>query len=189
LRTHDVYDVIRRAQPLSELVSYRFPASQRRRYEQLPRHPHGFMAIGDAVCSFNPVYAQGMSVAALEALALRECLTSGTNQLPTRFYQRIAGIVESAWSVSAGGDLRFPEVEGERTSMVRFVNWYLGKLHIAAHTDPLVAAAFQKVVNMLTTPPTLMHPQVALRVLRGNVLRARGTVSSECKIAASSTIP
>jgi len=170
----DIYEVIKDAEPLTELVPMRFPANQRRRYERLARFPAGFLVTGDALCSFNPVYAQGMTVAALEALALGECLAAGPERLARRFFRQASAVVDMAWSVSAGGDLRFPEVEGERTPMVRFVNWYLGKLHLAAHQDPMVAAAFQEVVNMLAPPPSVLRPRVAVRVLRGNLRPAAG---------------
>jgi 2-polyprenyl-6-methoxyphenol hydroxylase-like FAD-dependent oxidoreductase len=151
--------------------------------------PRGFLAFGDAVCSFNPVYAQGMSVAAVEAQALGECLALGQNDLPRRFYRRIRPIVDSAWNVSATGDLRFAAVEGERTLMVRFVNWYLSKLHVAAHADPTVAAAFQRVVNMLALPTSVMHPHIIARVLRGNLRRHQNGLRAESRTAARASIP
>jgi hypothetical protein len=110
-----------------------------------------------------------MTVAALEALALGECLAAGPDRLAGRFFRQASATVDVAWRLSVGGDLRFPEVEGERTPMGRFMNWYLGKLHIAAHKDPVVAVSFQKVMNMVAPPPSLLHPRVALRVLRGNL--------------------
>jgi 2-polyprenyl-6-methoxyphenol hydroxylase-like FAD-dependent oxidoreductase len=174
LPASDIYEVIKDAEPLTALVPMRFPTSQRRRYERLARFPDGLVVTGDALCSFNPVYAQGMTVAALEALTLGTCLAAGGDQLPRRFFRQVTAVVNEAWSVSAWGDLRFPDVEGERTPMVRFINWYLGKLHIAAHDDAVVAAAFQRVVNMLIPTPSVLHPRVALRVLRGNLRPARG---------------
>src|SRR5262249_25055810 len=126
LRAPDVDEVIKDAEPLTRPVPFKFPASQRRRYEQVAHFPDGFLVIGDALCSFNPVYAQGMTVAALEAVALGECVAKGTDQLTRRFLRQASAIVDAAWSVAAGGDLRFPEVEGKRTPLVRFINWYLG---------------------------------------------------------------
>jgi 2-polyprenyl-6-methoxyphenol hydroxylase-like FAD-dependent oxidoreductase len=171
LAAPDIYELITDAEPLTDPVPMRFPGSQRRRYERLARFPDGFLVTGDALCSFNPVYAQGMTVAALEALALGECLAAGPDELARRFFRRAGAAVDVAWRVSVGGDLRFPEVEGERTPMLRFINWYLGKLHVAAHADPVVAVAFQKVVNMLAPPPSVLHPRVAWRVLRANLRR------------------
>ena len=156
----------------------RFPASQRRRYERLARFPEGLVVTGDALCSFNPVYAQGMTVAALEALALGRSIATGVDGLGRRFFRQARKVVDAAWNVSAAGDLRFPDVEGERTAQVRFVNWYLDRLHIAAQHDAVVAAAFQQVVNMLAPPPSVLRPRIALRVVWGNRLTRRDVASS-----------
>ena len=177
LPTADIYEVIKDAEPLSDLVPAKFPASQRRHYERLTRFPDGFLVFGDAICSFNPIYAQGMTVAALEAVALQECLAEGTDRLAQRFFRRASKVVDIPWSIAVGNDLRFPEVAGPRSPMVRFINWYMSKLHVAARHDPVVALAFQKVANLMAPPPSVLHPAVALRVLRGN-LRAGRTAGS-----------
>jgi flavin-dependent dehydrogenase len=83
-----VHDLIRTARPLSRITSYRFPAYQRRLYEDMRNFPKGFLVIGDALCHFNPIYGQGMSVAALEAEALEESLPKGLDDLASRFYRR-----------------------------------------------------------------------------------------------------
>ena len=163
---------IRLAEPISEPVSARFPASVRRRYEKLDRFPDGFLVFGDAISSFNPMYGQGMSVAALEALALDETLSEGPADLGRRFFRKAAKVVDNPWNIVVGGDLRIPETIGPRSAGVNFINWYMSKLHRAAHHDPVVALAFHKVGNLLAPPQTVMHPRIIARVLWGN-LRAR----------------
>ena len=170
-----IYDVIREAQPIGEPASARFPASVRRRYETLDRFPDGFLVFGDAISSFNPMYGQGMSVAALEAMELSETLAQGPSDLGRRFFRKAAKVVDSPWNIVAGGDLRIPETIGHRTAAGNFINWYMSKLHRAAHHDPVAALAFHKVGNLLAPPESVMHPRIIARVLRGNL----GNVAAE----------
>jgi 2-polyprenyl-6-methoxyphenol hydroxylase-like FAD-dependent oxidoreductase len=167
LAAPDIFEVIRDAEPLEDARVARYPANVRRRYERLDRFPDGFLVVGDAVCGFNPSYAQGMSVAAGEALALRDCLRDGPADLGSRFRARTAAIVDIPWQIAVGSDLRLPEVEGPRSAKVRLVNAYLARLHVAAATDPEVGRAFLRVVNLLDRPERLLRPGIALRVLRG----------------------
>jgi 2-polyprenyl-6-methoxyphenol hydroxylase-like FAD-dependent oxidoreductase len=162
-----VHELIRDAEPLSDPVRFRFPASTRRRYERLRDAPDGFLAFGDAIASFDPVYGQGMTVAALQALVLRRCLADGEGGLPRRFARLAGRLVDDAWAVAAGGDLRFPGVPGPRSARVRAVNAYLERLHVAAERDADVGRAFLRVVNLLDPPAALLGPSVAVRVLRG----------------------
>ncbi len=167
----EFYEVIKDAEPLSEIVSYKVPTSQRRHYERMARFPENYLVFGDAICSFNPVYGQGMTVSALESLALQNCLAKGSQNLRARFFKEASKVVDTAWSIAVGGDLRIPQVEGTRSFKVRFLNWYISKLHVAARRDPIVAIAFLKVTNLTTSPKSLIHPIISLRVLLGNILQ------------------
>jgi len=167
-----VYDIVSRAEPLTDFVSYRYPANLRRRYERLPRFPKGFLVFADAICSFNPVYGQGMTVAAQEASVLGECLAAGDEaDLPQRFFKAVEHVVDVPWDITVGNDLRHPQVAGARPAKVRFINWYIGKLHNAARHDAKVAAAFLEVANLKAVPERLLHPAVVGRVISGNLLR------------------
>jgi 2-polyprenyl-6-methoxyphenol hydroxylase-like FAD-dependent oxidoreductase len=166
LQFPDIYEAIRDGEPLDDPVGFRFPASVRHRYERLARFPDGFLVMGDAVCSFNPIYGQGMSVAALEALTLRRHLQGGSAPPPRRWLRDLARQVDVPWDMSAGGDLVFPGVQGRRTAKVRLVSAYLARLHAAAAHDAHLASAFIRVAGLVAPPQSLLRPGVVLRVLR-----------------------
>ena len=164
-----IHEVVRDAEPLGEPASARFPASTRRRYENLKRFPEGYLVFGDAISSFNPIYGQGMSVAALESDQLAAALSEGFDDLARRFFARAGKVVDIPWSIAVGNDLRMPEATGPRSAGLNFINWYMSKLHRAGHHDPIPAMAFHRVANLLAPPPSVMHPKVAWRVLLGNL--------------------
>ena len=169
----DIYDVIRCAEPLSDPVAYAFPANLRRHYERLTRFPERFLVMGDAVCSFNPFYGQGMSVAALEGLLLARCLDDeqepGT--LSRRFFHQARTIVDTPWTIAAGSDFAFPGVTGVKPAGTTAVNWYLSRVHRAASTDRVVCRAFFDVANLLKPAGTLFAPSMVGRVIIGALRR------------------
>jgi 2-polyprenyl-6-methoxyphenol hydroxylase-like FAD-dependent oxidoreductase len=175
LRFPDIYQTIRDATPLDNPVGFRFPASVRHRYERLRRFPDGLLVLGDAVCSFNPIYGQGMSVAAVEPLVLRRHLRRGALPRPRRFFGDLARVVDVPWDIAVGGDLVFPGVQGRRTLKVRLVNAYLARLHTAAAHDASLAGAFLRVAGLVARPESLLRPGIILRVLRTGPRPAVGT--------------
>ena len=104
------------AQPLDEPVGYRYPASVRTRYDRLTRFPDGLVVLGDAVCTLNPIYGQGMTVAALEAIALRRHLADGGAPSVGGYLRDVGRISGLAWALATTADLSFPEVVGRRTA-------------------------------------------------------------------------
>jgi hypothetical protein len=167
----DLGRALRRGVPLDDPVAFRFPASSRVRYEQLRRFPTGLLPIGDAVCSLNPIYGQGMTVAASQALALRDALHRGTPPDPRRWLRRVGRIADAPWDMVVGGDLALPEVEGPRSAKVRVLGAYLSRLHRAASDDATLAVAFARVMALVDAPPSPLHPRVVARVLRGGSRR------------------
>ena len=105
-------DALRTAEPLAEVCRFRYPESRWRRYDKMRRMPEGLLVLGDAICSFNPIFGQGMTVAALEALALRAALADGLDELAQRYFRAIGPLVDAPWQIAAGADLRFPAVPG-----------------------------------------------------------------------------
>jgi 2-polyprenyl-6-methoxyphenol hydroxylase-like FAD-dependent oxidoreductase len=167
----DVHKAIEAAEPIGDVHGHRYPASVWRRYERLRRFPAGLLAFGDSICSFNPVYGQGMTVAALQANALRDCLRTGDHDLARRFFRAAARIVSPAWQLNAGGDLALPEIEGDRPLSVRAVNRYVARLLRIAEHDPEVAATFIDVAALRANPAAMMAPLVLAKALLPRLTR------------------
>ena len=170
---------------IGEVIRYTMPHSQRRPYEKLARFPAGLLVLGDALTSFNPIYGQGMTVAACEALALREQLALGQAGLARRFFRAAARVVDIPWQLAVGGDLSIDTVPGKRALPLRLVNAYVARIYRVAPHDAEVSAAFQKVVHLLQGPQTLFAPRLLWRVL----VRGRSSSRSVAAAAAASTAP
>jgi 2-polyprenyl-6-methoxyphenol hydroxylase-like FAD-dependent oxidoreductase len=161
----DVFAAIHDAEPLDDIVAYRFPANMRRRYDRLRRFPAGLLVFGDAICSTNPGYALGMSVAALQAVALQDTLVGGEADLARRFFRAAAKPVNMAWQLAVGADLSLPQVPGPRPWPVRMINTYVNRVQRSAQHDPVVAEEFLRVAALQSSAPKLFRPSIALRVL------------------------
>jgi 2-polyprenyl-6-methoxyphenol hydroxylase-like FAD-dependent oxidoreductase len=171
LPSPELFALLSESRSESDVVAYNFPHSQRRRYEALARHPQGIVAAGDAICSFNPAFGQGMSVAALESRMLARWVARGRG--PERFYADCARVIDVPWSVAVGTDLRFPEVEGPRPLGGRLLRRYLDRVVAAAAQDALVGETFLRVTNLIDPPSSLMSAAMLRRVLLGR--RPRST--------------
>jgi 2-polyprenyl-6-methoxyphenol hydroxylase-like FAD-dependent oxidoreductase len=168
----DVFAAICDGEPLDDIVAYQFPANVRRRYERL-RFPAGLLVIGDAICPSNPAYALGMSVAALQAAALRDSLACGDRDLARRFFRAAAKPADTAWQLAAGTDLSLPQVKGPRPLPVRATNAYVNRALTAAEHDPVVAERFLRVASLQDPPSRMFRPATALRVALGYRRRRR----------------
>lgn len=185
----EIYDAIEDAEPLDDAVTFKYPASVRKRYEKLTRFPSNLLVMGDAVCSFNPVYGQGMSVAALESRTLRRLLAKGTIPDPRRFFRDIAKDIDAPWELSGTSDLGYAGVEGRRSLKVKFVNAYVGKLQEAAQFDPELATAFIRAAGLIDKPQALMKPATMIRVLRGMLRRPPSVVTEPTALPTVATGP
>ncbi len=167
LPTTDVAELAEGRQPLAPISSYRFASNRHRHYEKLKAFPDGYLVIGDAICSFNPIYGQGMSVALSEAHALDRCLAAGDDALAARFFREAARIVASPWAIATGEDYRYPQVEGQRPPGFALISRYMARAHRVATKDPVVLKRFFEVATLLAPPPAMMAPSIAWRVLLG----------------------
>jgi 2-polyprenyl-6-methoxyphenol hydroxylase-like FAD-dependent oxidoreductase len=167
LAVPDIYDALQHADPIDEPVAFRFPTTIRRRYERMTSFPAGLLVTGDAVTCFNPVYAQGQTVAALSALVLRQHLHSGAAPIPQQYFSDLArDVIDAPWEMTHTVDLSYPGVPGRRTLKVRIGQAYLARVQAAATRDGTVTAAYMRAAGMVDPPSALMRPGFMLRVLR-----------------------
>jgi hypothetical protein len=124
--------------------------------------------MGDAFCNFNPLYGQGMSVAAIESLILRDCLQKGDRDLPRRFFRRCAKEVRGPWRAAVSSDLSLPQIAGKRSASVRIGNAYLERVLTAAENDPLLVQQFLRVMHLIDPVSRLLRPSTMLRVFRAS---------------------
>jgi 2-polyprenyl-6-methoxyphenol hydroxylase-like FAD-dependent oxidoreductase len=165
LSSPELYRAIENARPQTRVWGYRQTENRLREYAAVPA---GFVTMGDAVCSFNPVYALGMTVTCLAALELRDGLRDGGGVLDSRAFQkRISKLVAAPWALTTGEDMRWPMTQGgEKTPKVRFMHWYLEHVIQLIPKSEEVFRRFQEVNHMLKPPTALFHPAIAGRVLR-----------------------
>ena len=164
-------EVVRAGEPLGPVVQHRMPCSQWRRYDKMRRLPEGLLACGDAICSFNPIYGQGISVAALDAVALRDCLRRGIPDLPRRYFRAAAKTIGVAWQTGATSDLAFPQVEGRRTASMRVTNQLVDRVLSACESDAVITTQFFRVTGLLDPPTRLLNPALLYRVAKINLQR------------------
>jgi len=162
----EIIAAVEDAEMIDEPVSMRFPANVRHRYERLSRLPDGLLVMGDAACVFNPIYAQGMTAAAIEAMVLRKHLELGWPPRPREFFRDLSRVIDAPWDMAVGGDLGFPGIEGRRTMKVRMGNFYIPRLQSAAAGDGVLSNAFLRAAGLIDPPQALMRPAIVFRALR-----------------------
>lgn len=181
LRSSILYETIQGAKPVSPIYSYRGTENRLRHYENLSRLPEGLVALGDAVCAFNPIYGQGMTVAANGALILNNCLhqqlknKSSLRGFSQRFQKRLAQVNTTPWLMATGADLRWPTTEGgQPNGMDRLKHQYLDRVLRLGVNHPEVYRTFGEVAHMLKPPTALFRPDIVAQV----VLQAMGEIFS-----------
>jgi 2-polyprenyl-6-methoxyphenol hydroxylase-like FAD-dependent oxidoreductase len=164
----DVYDALKDAKPISPIYRYQRTANQFRHYETLERLPDGLILIGDAVCAFNPVFGQGMTVSAMEALLLDKQLRakSDTPGFALRFQKQVGKLIAGPWQLATSEDARNRK-KGEKISVItRLFKVYMDHLLVLQSTDLMIGKAFLDVFHLIKTPSSLFAPAVALKVVR-----------------------
>jgi hypothetical protein len=170
LRTRTIHDAIRHARPAGVPQRFFFAESFWRHYETVVDFPLGLIPIGDALCRFNPVYAQGMSVAAREAslladlLARRARAAAGPAGLAQDFLAEVQPWLAGAWSMSTTPDLAYPQTRGERPAALRHALDFAAALHRLAARDPEVHRLLVAVRHLAKPGSALNEPELVERV-------------------------
>ncbi|MEZ0351811.1 FAD-dependent oxidoreductase [Mycobacterium sp. pR1184] len=183
-----IVEGLRQAHPIGEAVTYRHTAALWRRYDQMPSFPAGLLVIGDALCSFDPTHGQGMTIAALEALTLRECLSSGGNTaLAQRYFRATARYIGATWIANQARS-RVPSPTRDRKSVrTRLQGWLSNAALNAAAHDVVLTERFFRVSNFVDPPSRLQDPALLPRIMWGN-LRARLSRRRN-RVATASVVP
>jgi 2-polyprenyl-6-methoxyphenol hydroxylase-like FAD-dependent oxidoreductase len=174
-----LFDAIKHAEPLTPVHGFRGANNRRRHFEKLVRQPERFVTIGDAFCAFNPVYGQGMTTAAVGALALDRSLRARPRSeavdslrgFADRFHKDLACVVDAPWSLSIAQDLRLPRTEGGQPGMLDgLIHRYVDAVTRLACVDATALLALTHVLHLLTPPSALFHPRILTRVLANMVV-------------------
>ncbi|MEI4484534.1 MULTISPECIES: NAD(P)/FAD-dependent oxidoreductase [unclassified Phyllobacterium] len=156
LRTPTIYNSIRNAK-FRSIKGFRFRDSYWRRFEHIAEYPEGLIPLGDAICRVNPIYGQGMSLAAKEALALKEILNRKAlsndplTGVSKQFLQVASEIIAPAWSMSALPDLALPQSRGKRALDMRALLKRQSELRHAAAYDPLLYKRLHEVRHLVSS--------------------------------------
>jgi len=170
LEVPDFYEAIKDARPLSPISSFRFPAQCWLRYERLARPPEGLIVLGDAVCSFNPVYGQGMSACALQVEVLDRMLRQTGPKIPAgfakRFFQQAAKVIANPWFLATTSDFFYPQTRGQRPFGTKLLHWYVDRLFKLCSWNKPVLLRFYRVMHFIDPPAVLFHPHAIFHVLK-----------------------
>jgi 2-polyprenyl-6-methoxyphenol hydroxylase-like FAD-dependent oxidoreductase len=156
---------------LGDVRPYRHAENLRRDFHALARMPARLVVMGDAVASFNPVYGQGMSSAALHASCLSEYLRSDPDlSRPAReFFALQRVVVDAAWDFSTGADLALPHVDGPYPRGHRLLRWISNQIFTASVIDPELGPRFDEVAYMRKHPSSLATPGTLIRSIMVNL--------------------
>jgi 2-polyprenyl-6-methoxyphenol hydroxylase-like FAD-dependent oxidoreductase len=151
-----VVHALKHGEPVGGVSVFRYPGGTWRRYDKMSRFPAGFLVFGDAIASTNPIYGQGMTVAALEAASLRECLSNSNGHLSRRFFDAAAQHVGPLWASNQFNDIYMANGSGEQTIPRELLDFREEVLAAAEHSPALTEKLF-RAMNLID-PPTDYSP-------------------------------
>lgn len=198
-RTNEFGRLLAAAEPLSDVHHTRSTRNIWRRFDRIDAPPRGFLALGDAVCAFNPIYAQGMSCASTGAVMVRDLSASldpGSAEFPKKFYARQAEFLKGAWALALSRDAGYPQATGSealpdgfRKRIMRKTTWPIFQfVSQACWADEVIHTHFDRVYNLQETVFELLkNPRVLAGLTRYGVTSALGL--SKMPPAVAPTLP
>ncbi len=162
---------IKNAKPISPIHGYRFRGSRFIHFDGLDTWPENFIVLGDAVCTFNPFYGQGMTVASESALLLKDMLSKSATSdelagFAKNFQKKLTKIISQSWLMATGEDFRWPTTKGKRpNALTRLIQKYIDKVLLASPYSKHAAKAFQEMTQMVKSPIVVFHPSIVKTVI------------------------
>jgi 2-polyprenyl-6-methoxyphenol hydroxylase-like FAD-dependent oxidoreductase len=163
-----IADWLRCAEPVGDIAMFRNPAAVWRRYDRMPKIPRGLLVVGDGLCSLNPIYGQGMTMAALHAVALRDCLRRGDRDLTQRFFDAAATDIGPTWARNQANDSG-PSPLRKRSMRQRLLGQIVKATLIAGAYDITVTERLWRVAHLIDPPTRLNDPALLPRILAANL--------------------
>jgi flavin-dependent dehydrogenase len=166
--------VLRCGRVVGDLAVHRQTGNRRHLYSRVRGWPEGVVAVGDALCCFDPVYGQGITVSACQALLLRSELAEGLSSgSARRLLRRLDRVVEFPWAVAIGQDLRMPSSSGRQSRVQAAVSSWASELgRRAVEGDRRARDVLLRTYHLEGSALALLHPALVASVVRGRLGRA-----------------
>ncbi len=167
--------ILASGQPVGKVAVYRQTDNRRHRYPQAPRGPDGLLALGDALCCFDPVYGQGISVSACQALHLRTVLVDGLRvETARRLLRDFDRVLEFPWAVAVGQDLRMPSSSGQQSRPQAAISAWASQVgRRSVQGDRRAHKVLMQSYHLESSPTALLHPALIASVALGRLHRSR----------------
>jgi hypothetical protein len=171
LRDPALAALVAELEPVGEPALHRQTANRRHRYGRARTWPGGLLVVGDALCAFDPLYGQGITVGACQALVLREALQR-PGPLRTRAVQRrIAAVADLPWSVATTEDARYLPERRPRLG-ARLTTAWTDELALVAQTGHRrTIETFGGVYHLMLPAWRLVHPALIVAVAGRRITR------------------
>lgn len=175
----EIHDIVAHAEPLTDFVSYRYSANRRRSLRAADALSEKLSRVRRRRVQLQSGHDGGCAGSRLAGRMPRR----GVADLALRFFNLATTAIDTPWDITVGNDLRHPQVQGPRSPKIRFINGYIGKLHMAARDDGALATAFLEVANLQARPERLLHPAIVLRVIWGNLFRRGSYLAKAAQVS------